>query len=78
MRLTLEDEWGMVEIFTAAQAEPDRAALGSVVVAEGQAEDLYGAPALATARLESPLAGGALGSWSPAVGKNGVAITASR
>jgi DNA-directed DNA polymerase III PolC len=78
MRLTLEDEWGMVEIFTAAQAEPDRAALGSVVVAEGQAEDLYGAPALATARLESPLVGGALGSWSPAVGKNGVAITASR
>jgi DNA-directed DNA polymerase III PolC len=78
MRLTLEDEWGMVEVFTPGQAEPDRAALGAVVVAEGQAEEHSGAPALAAARLESPLAGGAAGGSPPAAGTNGAASRASR
>jgi hypothetical protein len=78
MRLTLEDEWGMVEVFTTGPAEPDSAALGSVVVAEGQAEHRHGAPVLAAARLESPLAGGATGITPVATETNGKSALASR
>jgi DNA-directed DNA polymerase III PolC len=77
VRLTLEDEWGMVEVFTPDPAELDSAALGSVVVAEGQAEDRHGAPVLAAARLESPLAGGATGITPVATETNGKAALAS-
>jgi len=47
-------------------------------VAEGRAEDLHGAPVLAAARLESPLAGGAAGGSPPVAGKAGPAARADR
>jgi DNA-directed DNA polymerase III PolC len=78
MRLTLEDEWGMVEVFTANPAELDRAALGSVVVADGQAEDRYGASVLASASLESPLAGGVSRVSLSVTEKSGMATMAGR
>jgi hypothetical protein len=63
-RLSLEDEYGSVEVKAPGGKElPAPALFGAIVVIEGQVEDRYGVPIIVAAKLESPLPGttGALG-----------------
>jgi hypothetical protein len=53
--LTLEDEWGLVEVRAAGGADP--AALGPVVLVEGKVEERHGVPVVVAARLARPLPG---------------------
>jgi DNA-directed DNA polymerase III PolC len=51
--LTLEDEWGLVEVRAGGAADP--AALGPVVLVEGEVEVRHGAPVVVAAKLARPL-----------------------
>jgi hypothetical protein len=53
--LTLEDEYGLVDVQAPGCDLED---VGPVVVADGAVEERYGVPSLVSARLERPLPGG--------------------
>jgi DNA polymerase III alpha subunit len=53
--LTLEDEWGLIEVEGHGNADP--ATVGPVVVVEGEVQERYGVPVLVNARLTRPLPG---------------------
>jgi DNA-directed DNA polymerase III PolC len=53
--LTLEDEWGLIEVRVVQTAEP--APSGPVVVVEGEVEERHGQPVVVAAKLARPLPG---------------------
>jgi DNA polymerase III alpha subunit len=53
--LTLEDEWGLLEVEVQGGADP--AALGPVVVVEGEVQERHRVPVVVAARLTRPLPG---------------------
>jgi len=68
--LTLEDEWGLVEVIT--QPGGDLAQAGPVVVVEGKVEDRHGVPVVVASRLERPLPGGGAASPGTAPAASGL------
>ncbi len=63
--LTCEDEWGHIDSVTSAGVSLP-AALGPLVVIEGEVEERYGAPIVQAAKMENVLPGADLGSRPPA------------
>jgi DNA polymerase III alpha subunit len=70
--VTLEDEWGLVEVVASQSA--GETPPGPLLVAEGRVEQRYGVPVVAASKLERPLPGAApRAAWVPAAHRNGVA-----
>jgi hypothetical protein len=59
--ITLEDEWGLIEVRVTDAGGTDPGALGPVVVVDGEIEERHGVPVVVAARLEQPLPGTAAG-----------------